>query len=66
MKNNHQQPAKQFPVREGTEESSVLHDRQPPLKNKYPQPAEKDTQAQQQPEFTEEQPNRKSPNSASK
>jgi hypothetical protein len=66
MKNNtNQQPAK-FPVREGTEESSVLHDKQPPQKNKYPQPEEKDKQVQQQPEFTEEQPNRKSPTSPAK
>lgn len=63
MKNDTQQQEKQFPVREGSEESAVLHDKQPPQKNKYPQPDEKDKQAKQQPEFTEEQPNRTSPNS---
>ena len=53
---------KEFPVREGSEESSVLHDKNPAPKNKYPQPVTKDKQVKNQPEFTEEQPNRKSPN----
>ncbi len=66
MKNDTRQQEKQFPVREGSEESSILHDKQPPPKNKYPQPEEKDKQVQQQPEFTEEQPNRTSPNSSAK
>jgi hypothetical protein len=63
MKKNTNQQEKEFPVREGSEESSVLHDKQPPQKNKYPQSEEKDKQVQQQPEFKEEQPNRRSPNS---
>ena len=59
MSNN--QPDK-FPVREGGEESSILHDKDP-LKDKYPQPAEGDKQVKNQPEYTEEQPNRESPSS---
>ncbi len=55
---------KKFPVREGEEDSSILHDKKPAAKDKYPQPEEKDKQAKNQPEFTEEQPNRKSPDSA--
>ena len=66
MKNNASQQVDKFPVREGSEESSVLHDKKPPQKNKYPQSEEKDKQVQQQPEFTEEQPNHESPNSAAK
>lgn len=53
---------KKFPVREGTEESSILHDPKPAPKNTYPKPDEGDIQVNNQPEFTEEQPNRKSPN----
>jgi len=55
---------KEFPVREGSEGSSVLHDNKPSPKNKYPHPGTKDKQVKNQPEFTEEQPNRKSPNSS--
>jgi hypothetical protein len=54
---------KEFPVREGGDNSSILHDKKPAAKDKYPQPEEKDKQVKNQPEFTEEQPNRKSPNS---
>lgn len=53
---------KKFPVREGTEQSSVLNDKKTLEDNKYPQPTTKDKQVKNQPEFTEEQPNRKSPN----
>ena len=60
MKNDTNKQAAKFPVREGKEESSVLHDKKPISKNAYPQPEEKDKQAKNQPEFTEEQPNRKS------
>ena len=63
MEKNSNKQAPAFPVREGTEGSSILHDKQPPAKNKYPQKEEKDKQAADQPEFSEEQPNRKSPNS---
>ena len=62
MKDKINKQAKAFPVREGKEESSVLHDKKPLAKNSYPQPEEKDKQANNQPEFTEEQPNRKSAN----
>jgi hypothetical protein len=55
--------AKEFPVREGGENSSILHGKKPAAKDKYPQPEEKDKQVKNQPEFTEEQPNKKSPNS---
>jgi len=65
MKNDSNKQAKEFPVREGKENSSILHDKKPLTKDKYPQPAEKDKQAKNQPEFSEEQPNRKSPNTAS-
>ena len=65
MKNDSNKQAKEFPVREGEENSSIVHDKKPPAKGKYPQPEEKDRQAKNQPEFTEEQPNRKSPNTAS-
>ncbi len=50
-----------YPVREGKEESSILHDKKPVAKDAYPNPPEKDKQVKNQPEFTEEQPNRKSP-----
>ncbi|MEP7279326.1 MAG: hypothetical protein ABI813_11830 [Bacteroidota bacterium] len=55
---------KKFPVREGGEDSSILHDKKPPVKDSYPQPQQKDKQQKTQPEFTEEQPNRKSPNTS--
>ena len=65
MKNkNSNQQVKKFPVREGSEEGSVLHDPEPPAKNVYPQPEQKDRQVKNQPEFTEEQPNRESPSTA--
>jgi hypothetical protein len=57
---------KKFPVREGKETSSILHDTKPPIKDQYPQTEKKDKQAKNQPEFTEEQPNRTSPNSSKK
>jgi hypothetical protein len=64
MKNeNANKQVKEFPVREGEENSSILHDKTPVAKDKYPQPEEKDKQVKNQPEFTEEQPNKKSPNS---
>ena len=63
MKNEPNKQEKKFPVREGQEDSSVLHDKKPLAKNAYPQPEEKDKQVKNQPEFTEEQPNRKSPSS---
>jgi hypothetical protein len=53
--------AAEFPVREGSEESSILHDKEKPRKNSYPEPSTEDKQAKNQPEFTEEQPNKKSP-----
>jgi hypothetical protein len=62
MKNDTNKQAKEFPVREGGENSSILHDKKPAPKNKYPRTEEKDKQANNQPEFTEEQPNRESPN----
>jgi hypothetical protein len=63
MKNdNTAKQAKEFPVREGGENSSILHGKKPVAKDKYPQPEEKDKQVKNQPEFTEEQPNKKSPN----
>jgi hypothetical protein len=49
---------KEFPVREGSEKSSVLHDQKLVSENDYPRPEQKDVQAKNQPEFTEEQPNR--------
>jgi hypothetical protein len=64
MKNGTNEQEKEFPVREGGENSSVLHDKKPQKKDSYPQPEEKDKQVKNQPEFTEEQPNRTSPNSA--
>lgn len=54
---------KTFPVREGSENSSILHDQKPLADDVYPRPGKKDKQADNQPEFTEEQPNRESPNS---
>jgi hypothetical protein len=54
---------KKFPVREGSGDSSILHDKKPIAKDAYPRPEKKDKQAKNQSEFTEEQPNRKSPNS---
>ena len=63
MKNKSNEQEKKFPVREGREDSSILHDKKPPAKDAYPQAEKKDKQAKNQPEFTEEQPNRKSPNS---
>jgi hypothetical protein len=65
MKNDSNKQAKEFPVREGEENSSILHGKKPLAKDKYPQPEKKDKQAKNQPEFTEEQPNRKSPNTSS-
>ncbi|MEP6747252.1 MAG: hypothetical protein ABJB86_05985 [Bacteroidota bacterium] len=66
MKNNNtNKQEKEFPVREGGDNSSILHDKKPAGKNTYPQPEQKDQQADNQPEFTEEQPNRESPNSPS-
>ncbi len=65
MKNHVNEQTKKFPVREGKEESSVLHNKQT-VKNKYPQPEVKDKQADNQPEFTEEQPNRKNPDTTTK
>ena len=62
MNNDTNKQEKKFPVREGKEESSILHDKKPAPKNSYPQPEEKDKQVKNQPEFTEEQPNRESPN----
>ena len=62
MKDNINKQESKFPVREGKEESSVLHDKKPLPKHSYPQKEEKDKQVNNQPEFTEEQPNRKSPN----
>jgi hypothetical protein len=61
MKNTNKQE-KEFPVREGDDNSSVLHDKKPVAKNEYPRLEKKDKQAKNQPEFTEEQPNRKSSN----
>jgi hypothetical protein len=58
MKNSTNKQETKFPVREGKEESSVLHDKKPPAKNAYPQP---EKQVKNQPEFTDEQPNRKNP-----
>ena len=66
MKDNTNKQEKKFPVREGSENSSILNDKTPPAKDKYPQPEEKDKQVKNQPEFTEEQPNRKSPNTPAK
>ena len=63
MKNDNDKQSPAYPVREGTEDSSILHGKHPPANNKYPQKEEKDKQVAGQPEFTEEQPNRKSPNS---
>ena len=63
MKNDSNKQAEKFPVREGQENSSVLHDKKPRAKNTYPQPEEKDKQSDNQPEFTAEQPNRPGPNS---
>jgi len=59
MKNKTDRHPKKFPVREGQNNSSILHDQKPPAKNTYPHPKEKDKQLDNQPEFTEEQPNRK-------
>lgn len=66
MKNDTNKQEKKFPVREGKEESSVLHDKKPNLTHAYPEPEEKDKQVKNQPEFTEEQPNRKSPSTPAK
>jgi hypothetical protein len=62
-KDDSNEQVKNFPVREGSENSSVLHDKKPAAKDKYPYPEKKDKQVKNQPEFTEEQPNLKSPNS---
>ena len=60
MKNTtNSKKASSFPVREGKEDSSILNDKKPPEKNKYPQPAEKDKQEKNQPEFIEGNPNNK-------
>jgi hypothetical protein len=59
---NRNKQEKDFPVREGSAQSSILHDDDPIANDKYPRPEKKDKQAKNQPEFTEEQPNRKSPN----
>jgi len=48
-----------LPVREGKETSSVLHDKKPPAKNKYPRSTVKDIQEKNQPEFIEPSPERK-------
>ncbi len=54
-----------FPVREGTgDDGSGLKGKTPPVKGKYPLPEVGDVQANNQPEYTEEQPNRTSPNTA--
>ena len=45
MKNDSNKQAKEFPVREGEENSSILYDKKPLAKDKYPQPEEKDKQA---------------------
>ncbi|MEO5593417.1 MAG: hypothetical protein ABIR15_20235 [Chitinophagaceae bacterium] len=66
MEDNTNKQEKKFPVREGKENSSILHDKKQPEKNTYPQPEEKDKQADNQPEFAEEQPNRKSPSTPDK
>ena len=66
MKDNINKQEKKFPVREGKENSSILHDKKPPAKDQYPQPAQKDKQVKNQPEFTEEQPNKESPNTPAK
>lgn len=66
MKDNTNKQEKGFPVREGTESSSILHGKKPQPENTYPLPEEKDKQAENQPEFTEEQPNKKSPNTPAK
>lgn len=66
MENGGNKPEKKFPVREGSEESSILHDKQPLVKGNYPEEEKQDKQADNQPEFTEEQPNRISPNSPKK
>lgn len=62
MKKDTNKQAKEFPVREGGENSSILHGKKPVDENKYPRRDEKAKQANNQPEFSEEQPNRKSPN----
>lgn len=61
MKDNHKGRQK-FPVREGTGDSSILNDKKPAEKT-YPKP-EKKIQEKNQPEYIEEQPNRKSPNNS--
>jgi len=59
MENNSNEQEKHFPVREGTAESSILHDKKPPEKT-FPEPEIK-IQEKNQPEYSEEQPNRNSP-----
>ena len=62
MENKSKKQAEEFPVREGTENSSVLNGQDPLLKDGYPRPDRADHQHNTQPEYTEEQPNRPSPN----
>jgi len=50
-----------YPVREGSEESSILHDKDPQPKNTYPQKKEGDKQVDIQPEYIDGQPNKKRP-----
>lgn len=61
MKDNQNSPQK-FPVREGTDNNSILNDTRSAEK-KYPKP-EKKIQEKNQPEYIEEQPNRKDPNNS--
>ncbi|MEO6313807.1 MAG: hypothetical protein ABIU63_08885 [Chitinophagaceae bacterium] len=62
MNNERNEQEKKFPVREGTEQSSILHDKKQDDKDNYPNLDEKAKQVKNQPEFTEEQPNIESPN----
>jgi hypothetical protein len=54
---------RRFPVREGSDEGAVPPDMKPAQKDQYPQSSKEDKQQKNQPEFTEEQPNRESPSS---
>jgi len=65
MSDDTNKQVKKYPVREGTEQSSILHDKEQPPENTYPRPEEKDKQVKNQPEFTEEQPNKKTANNPS-
>ena len=58
MKNSTKKKETKFPVREGKEDSSILHDKKASAKNTWPQ---LEKQVKNQPEFIEEQPNRKNP-----